>query len=130
MRAEGGLDDVLRACGAGGGGGALSDEGVSRAEEGMRIFGVGIHHFNLGSQTLTFFIYFMAPIGGCSMKMSWPCSTWLNVCSARYYRYNTCMLVLTWFDTWLNLRIMCWVFLSPLSPFWVLLLKIQPGVHV
>lgn len=58
MRAEGGLDDVLRACGAGGGGGALSDERVSRAEEGMRIFGVGIHHFNLGSQTVDFLSIF------------------------------------------------------------------------
>lgn len=52
-----------------GGGGALADEGVSRGEEAVRISEVGIHHFNLGSQTvdfLSFFIYLMAQIRACS----------------------------------------------------------------
>lgn len=55
----------------GDGGRAHSDEGVSRGEEGVRISGMRIHHFHLGSQTVDFLFFLIYLFNGTSLRMQY-----------------------------------------------------------
>lgn len=121
MHVEGGWDDVLQACGEGGGGygwGCASPERESIIS-------------TLGSQMFDFIIYLvilMARIRGCGMKISWshgladPCLVPpTQETSGRFvffFFWTGCSFEFG-LDIWLNFRMLSWVSLVNLPPFWV-----------